>query len=154
MRITKTVVGRILLLVLLGFTVCALTQTQVLEAKQPVTRPFHIEGQITYLDIMGGPPYSMIDEGSSSNLGKFVDVGKYDQFGPDHGIGIVFAADGDQIFWEDIGGGVIVFTGGTGRFKGVTGGFNFTVSPLVFVPGPSGTISVVFTYMGEGTITY
>ena len=96
----------------------------------------------------------MIDEGIYSHVGKFVSVGKYDEFGPDHGFGIIFAANGDQIFWEDIGGGVIVFTGGTGRFERVTGEFTFTMSEPVYVPGPSGTISMIITYTGEGTITY
>lgn len=147
----KTSVGKVLLVAVIGLAVCAVMQSAILSAKDPVTRPFQVTSQITFLDVLGGPPLTMIDQGVCSHLGKCTGFGKY--IG-NTGFGITYAANGDQIFWKDDGSGVIQFTGGTGRFQGATGGFTFSVLSSDYVPGPEGTLSWVFTYTGEGTITY
>ena len=93
-----------------------------------------------------------MDIGVGTGHGKFVSVGKY--VAPNYGFGILYAANGDQLFWKDQGGGVVEYIGGTGRFEGATGTFTLNISSMEYVPGPEGTVCWVLTYTGEGTITY
>jgi len=91
-------------------------------------------------------------------FGSFVDVGKY-AINPDTGtvigMGILYAANGDQAFWRHMEGtNVVEFTGGTGRFQEAKGSFAFTMSAPTFELGPEGTMTMIFAYKGEGTITY
>ena len=153
MRATIAFVGRMPLIIVLALAVCVLMQTPVVKAKDhPVTRPFKIKGVLTFLDLTGGPPWAGLDKGVASEFGQYVDVAKYTD--GNHGFGVYFTANGDQIFWEDNGGGVITFTGGTGRFQGVTGEYTLTTPPPVTALGPSGTVTLIYTYTGAGNITY
>ena len=153
---------RIALLIVLSLAVCSLLPTQVLNAKDLVTRPFQISGQLTIMDYTNpAPPWVMIDRGVALEFGKFVDVGKYeyqyDSVAQEWrlvGYGIFYVASGDQIFWKDDGSHAITFTGGTGRFQNVSGEFMFWPTDSFMEPGPEGTTSFVFNYYGEGTITY
>jgi hypothetical protein len=149
----KTIVYKKAFVVVLGLAIVILMQLPVVNAKDPVTRPFHIAGQITFLDGYGAPPWTLIDQGVASKFGKFVDVGKYDATG--FGFGIFYADNGDQIFWKDeySGGTVIKFTGGTGQFQEVTGGFTASIIDMYEDPGPEGTYSYILVYEGEGTIS-
>ena len=152
MGISKTVVGRVLFLVALGFAILGAIQTQVVTAKHPVTRPFHVSGRLTIMDLGGGYPFTAIAQGEESETGKFVSVIKYP--GPNApAFGITYAANGDQIFFGS-SGGVVEVTGGTGRFEGASGSFNVFLLSQEFAPGPAGTTSRVWTYTGEGTLTY
>jgi hypothetical protein len=151
MRVRKTVVGKALLFVVLGPTLCVILQGSVVKAKGPVTRPFTITGQVTCLDVISEPPWTCLDQGVSSQGGAYSNVSKYTSL--TEGFGISFTASGDQIFWVTTGG-TVTFTGGTGRFEGAYGEFTPTVSSPDVVPGPSGTFSLVQTYTGKGTITY
>ena len=152
MRIMKTAAGKVYLIVILGLAVCALMQTTILNAKDPVTRPFSCSGQLTIIDLWGGSPLTYIDQGLGSQIGKYVGVGKYPEGEP--GWGIYYAANGDQLFCRDVGGGVVEWIGGTGQFQGVTGLFTISATSDEFVPGPQGTWNWVINYTGEGTITY
>ena len=100
-----------------------------------------------------GPPFACIDKGVSSEIGSYVSVAKYEGDWI-HGFGTLYAANGAQLFWKQTVAGQIEFTGGTGRFEGVIGSFTYTVLGVEYAPGPEGTLSVVITYTGEGTITY
>ena len=72
------------------------------------------------------------------------------------GFGIMYTTNGDQIFWQTSSEG-IVFSGGTGRFKNVSGGYKFAEEPVAGEPyiGPNGKLTIPYLpYKGEGTITY
>jgi len=158
MRVPKTLKARTLMLFAVAFVAISFIQLQTISAKNPVTRPFQIKAQFTILDAAGEYPMTILDRGEASALGSFVNVGKY-AINPDTGvvigIGIVHAANGDQIFWRHMeGSNVVEFTGGTGRFQEVSGGFAFTMSDPTFELGPEGTMTMIFAYQGEGTITY
>ena len=129
-----------------------LTQLPDTMAKEPATRPIKIYAQSTILDF-AYPYYPMmcLDQGVASEIGSFVLFGKYS--GPGSGLGIIYAANGDQIFWEEKDG-VLEFKGGTGRFENVTGGFEFSIESFELVAGPAETTTMIFTYTGKGTITY
>ena len=144
-------------LVAIGFAICILVQTPALNAQQPVTRPLHIQGQSTGLmDLFPFDlPWTELEQGVASEIGKFVSVGKYSAYAPNAlAFGILFAANGDQIHWE-YSGGVTSLTGGTGRFEGVTGTWTFTeVSAYDYASDPSGRLIIRYTWKAEGTITY
>jgi hypothetical protein len=124
----------------------------------PVTRPFKIVSDLTVIGIdLSDPNYGIpwvgADQGVSSETGNFVSVSKW--FNEEVGFGIMYAANGDQIFWVTTVGTTIIFTGGTGRFENVSGGFTATESSdRIVSPGPNGTLSFVYHYEGEGSITY
>ena len=155
MTIAKTVVSRISLFIVLAFTVGVLMmQTPVVNAGHPVTRPIRIQSQVTLLDVFAGAPFAAIDQGVISGLGDYVGVGKWSS--EMEGFGILYAANGDQIFWGTVDGGLnVTFTGGTGRFQNVSGGWTITeLSGPVLVNGPMGTFSGLYPYKAKGTITY
>ena len=127
-----------------------LIQMPGVNAKDKVTRPFQISAQSAFLDFPS-TPLMVVDQGVASEIGRFVLVGKY--LAPGSGFGIIYAANGDQIFWEEEKG-VLEFRGGTGRFEHVTGGFEFSIGSFEPVEGPAGTTTLVLTYTGKGTITY
>jgi hypothetical protein len=73
------------------------------------------------------------------------------------GTGVLVAADGDTIDWKvaDDGINTVVYTGGTGRFGGVTGRFPVTITSQTLISMNSdGTLTFLMTYEGNGTITY
>ena len=148
----RTSVGRIFVFFVLGLAVCVLMQTAIVNAKDPVTRPLHLSGQISIMDLYGGYPWTAHDQGVCSHVGKYVGVGKYPEGAS--GFGVTYTANGDQVFWRDLGGGTVEWTGGTGRFEGATGGFTWVPTSMDYVLGPEGTTTWVISYEGEGTITY
>ncbi len=154
MRISKRTVGRVLVLVVLGLTLCVLLQHSVVKAKSPVTRPVRVVGQFTILNVdrhVG--PWAGLDQGVSSQAGAYTNIATFTSLHPLKGFGISFAANGDQMFWES-DSGTITATGGTGRFEDISGELKTTASEPVLVDGPSGTKSMVVAYLGEGFFTY
>jgi hypothetical protein len=157
MRISKTVLSRAVLCVVLSVMACALSQMPVANARDPgshhaVTRPFKIQGDITFLDFLSGQPWTVVDQGWCSGVGHYVSVSKWSSL--TEAFGILYAANGDQIFWE-MSNGPIIFTGGTGRFENVSGSFITTeIVDETPTSGPKGTTTYPATYRGEGTITY
>lgn len=107
--------------------------------------------------------YTFTDWGWATHTGLYSNSGSAGPGGIDlvtgeflSGSGVVVAANGDTVNWE-IGTtpNTVVYTGGTGIFQGVTGGFTATVTsvtPLSF--NPDGTITLAITYTGSGTIIY
>lgn len=72
------------------------------------------------------------------------------------GSGLIIAANGDTISWK-VGSvpNTVVYTGGTGRFEGVTGGLSVFVTSQTFLSDNlDGTVTLLMTYEGEGTIIY
>ena len=140
---------------------CLVVRPAAASLKNPVTRPVKvIEGHLTItIDPQTGE-YEFTDwawathVGLAPNFGAgFLDLesGLFLS-----GTGVVTAANGDTLSWE-VGTtpNSIVYTGGTGRFEGVSGGLSVIVTSqtLLSVNG-DGTLTFLMTYEGEGTITY
>jgi hypothetical protein len=157
MSINKTCTRRIFLYVALVFAVFAAIQPQLVNAKNPVTRQITIASQYTILDFgYDRLPWAFYEEGVASHIGHFHSVAKYvaDAQTGFYGFGILFAANGDQIFFEQPGSNVVYFTGGTGRFQEVKGEITYTMTSSEMVEGPPGTWRLTGTYTAVGTITY
>ncbi len=116
------------------------------ELTVPKKTPFKISGQLCFF------PFS--DVGVATHFGRFVSVDE----GSGGATGKYFTANGDQVNWEagdmtswdpvtHIFTGINYLRGGTGRFEGATGEYNYTAIP---VPGAF----LTFDYEGEGFITY
>ncbi len=69
------------------------------------------------------------------------------------GTGTSIAANGDQMFWI-MTDTKVTFTGGTGRFENLTGGFEYIRSNLATTFPDPNTLVRTFTYDGVGTVTY
>jgi hypothetical protein len=145
---------------LVGLAVCLLAWPVAASAAKPVTRPvIVIEGHMTLVVDSTGA-YHFTDRGWASHTGLYSNSGSgiidlaTGQFVS--GTGVVVAANGDTLDWE-IGNtpNQVVYTGGTGRFQGATGGFPVNVTSLTLVAAnPDGTLTFAVTYDGSGTITY
>lgn len=141
---------------------CALGLSVLASQKNPVERPFtacgHGTATITFDE--SGFPVSVVTSviGQATHLGLYTAsfVATFNADGVPVGHDVLKAANGDQLFALEVGGQGGEFTGGTGRFAGVTG--TFTPRELIFgppMPGPTpGTISQEFSFCNEGTITY
>ena len=86
-----------------------------------------------YFDVSSGTPVLVRSEGS--------------------GCATVLAT-GDQIYWDaqedDSQHATVIYTGGTGRFEDVEGGFSFD-----YTPDPDTPFDVLsYDYVGLGTITF
>ncbi len=148
----------------LALATCLLGQPARASLSDPVTRPvLIIEGHLTItVDPVTGA-YTFTDWGWATHTGLYSNSGSSGPGGLDlvtgefiSGSGVVIAANGDTADWE-IGNtpDMVVYTGGTGIFQGVTGGFTAivtSVTPLSF--NPDGTVTLAITYTGSGTITY
>jgi len=127
----------------------------------PVSRPVKVfEGHlIITVDPVTGD-YEFTDSGTASHTGWYENTGvgvlnlATGQFLT--GTGVIIAANGDTIEWM-VGSGIntVVYTGGTGRFEGVSGAFPVTITSQTLLSiKPEGTLTFLMTYEGEGTITY
>lgn len=127
------------LLVVFSLVIFVFLQTPGINAKDLVTRPFKISGQITFF--LDG---SILDQGVATHLGQFDSFGTWSA-------GEYVAANGDELYWEVAGPMTfkIIFTGGTGRFVNATGSYDFQWTEI---PGPDG--GWTFAYTGTGSITY
>jgi hypothetical protein len=120
---------------------------------------FRIEGHvIMLLDTLTGT-FRFTDEGVSS-LGRFTNegIGQVDVNGVIvWSVGVATLANGDELSWAINPGSpnTVVWTGGTGRFEDVSGGFDFVRSPPTLTPGPTiDLVIVTYDYKGAGTIAY
>jgi hypothetical protein len=97
-----------------------------------------------------------VGEGNASHLGRITSF-EHGLILPDgsvQGMVVLTAANGDQLFWSDVGtftssttiAGTITFTGGTGRFGNASGTADFEAVIL-----PDG---VHFDFNFEGTIEF
>jgi hypothetical protein len=71
------------------------------------------------------------------------------------GTGVVVAANGDTISWKIGDPNTVVYTGGTGRFEGTTGGFPATITSVTpLSDNGDSTVTLAITYDGVGTAIY
>lgn len=145
--------------ILLMLAVCALLLPATLTAKRPVTRPITISGNMTLVLDLATMTWASKDWGQATHMGRYASEGSGFALDPSlangAGVGVNTVANGDLVFWSIVaenGVWTATYTGGTGRFMNVSGGF--AGAPDVTVgPGPS-QLTYVFTYTGHGTITY
>jgi hypothetical protein len=138
--------------------VCILSLAALGSTKNPVTRPMRVQGNVTVTINLSDGTWVVQDLGEATHTGRYVNHGSghFDAQGNPVGSGTGTAANGDQIFWGMPGSSWNTqFTGGTGRFQNLTGGFNvvFQSTPVVTFPDPN-TMVETYTYIGEGTVTY
>jgi hypothetical protein len=143
-----------------AFAVCALALAALGSPKQAVKRPFKIEGHLTAtfnlssdetIDGIG------LEWGEATHFGRYanrMNLHLNVQTGHLTGDGVATTANGDKVFYvmED---NEVTFTGGTGRFEGATGWFQWTPTDDVPDSYPdANTLVRSFTYEGIGTIIY
>ena len=138
-----------------SFVACALALATLSGAAQSVELPLKIQGKATVTVNLVDGTWQWEDHGLANYLGQFTNQGSGIDFHQpgDAGSGAATAANGEQIFWVSHLT-QIDFTGGTGRFANVSGGFSF-VETIVDVSFPSpGTLVVILTYKGVGSINF
>lgn len=144
---------------LVGLAVCALALAALGSAKNPVTRPTKGTGHATVVVDLGTLECQFTQWGQGTHLGCWTDSGKgvmandFTYFVSGHGT--IVAANGDTIDWEFTGPNSNRYTGGSGRFQGVTGGVTFTITSATDpVFNGDGTMTLEFTYDMVGEVTY
>jgi len=136
---------------------CILGLSALGSLKNPVTRPLKAHGRGTLVaDLRDGSLEAhTVSQSTLSGLTATESVGAMDlaTWTPIWSEGIATAANGDQMFYEMTDPVTCAFTGGTGRFEGVTGSAIQGVSDVVVkVEGPVMTMTFNFTL--DGTVTY
>ena len=144
-------------LLLITFGACILGLSALGSLKNPVTRPLKVRGHGMFVAdlITGRMEAHTVSQSTLSGLSTTDSVGEMDPTSgtPIWSQGTVTAANGDQMFYEMTDPVTCVFTGGTGRFEGVTGSAIQGVSDVVVkVEGPVMTMTFNFTL--DGTVTY
>ena len=146
----------------LAFLALALPLLPIVATAGPaVTRPLLVvEGHLTITVELATGAYEFTDWGWASEVGLFSNTGSG---GPGalvggeflSGSGTVIAANGDTLDWV-VGPtpNVVSYTGGTGRFQGVTGGFLAVITSVTPLSATATTATLLTTYDGKGTITY
>ncbi len=147
---------------LMAVALCLLARPVLADLADPVTRPLLVvEGHLTITVELATGAYTFTDWGWASEVGLFTNSGSG---GPGalnaagqfvSGSGVVIAANGDTLEWV-VGPtpNLVSYTGGTGRFQGVTGGFLAVITSVTPVSITATTETLVITYVGNGTITY
>ncbi|HWW02076.1 MAG TPA: hypothetical protein VNZ64_20415 [Candidatus Acidoferrum sp.] len=155
-RLTRpTVIG------ITALALCGLVRPAGASLDNPITRPLIVvEGHLTIVVNPLTGAYHFTDWGWATHTGLFTNSGSgVVNLGTGEfvsGTGLVFAANGDTLSWT-IGAvpNTVVYTGGTGRFQGVTGGFLAVITSETLLSSNSdGTVTLAITYDGNGTITY
>jgi hypothetical protein len=156
---------------LAAVSVCALVIPAVAALKNQVTRPVKVNGTMILKvkpssENPGIGSYTFTDWGQASHAGSYTDTasGTINLVTGEFlsGTGTIVAANGDSITWEVTATedpndtpNVVVYTGGTGRFQGVSGGFVAEVTPAsILGVDADGTLTLSLTYTGRGEITY
>ncbi len=155
MKVTG-VIGKITIAVA-AVALCALCMA----AKHPVQRPCKNHGTVVWTINLQDGSSTAVQIGEAAHGGRFTDtasaVWDLQTMTVISGGGLSVFENGEQVSWVFGNGPYQVnFTGGTGRFENVTGGFNFEFrgEPKV-TPGPGpGFVTWEASYTGEGTITY
>jgi hypothetical protein len=142
-----------------ALAICALALTALGSAKNPVTRPVKGIGHAAIVVDLATRQAELTQWGQVTHLGRWTDSGEgimagtFDYFVSGHGTTV--AANGDTFDWEITGPNSNRYTGGTGRFQGVTGGMTFTITSATDpVLNGDGTMTLEFTYDMVGEITY
>ena len=144
-------------LLLITFGACILGLSALGSLKNPVTRPLKAHGHgMLVVDLTDGSLTAQSwSQSTLSGLTATESVGAMDLTTgtPKWSEGIATAANGDQMFYEMTDPVTCAFTGGSGRFEGVTGSAIQGVSDVVVkVEGPVMTMTFNFTL--DGTVTY
>ena len=144
-------------LLLITFGACILGLSALGSLKNPVTRPLKVRGHGMFVAdlITGRMEAHTVSQSTLSGLSTTDSVGEMDPASgtPIWSQGTVTAANGDQMFYEMTDPVTCVFTGGTGRFEGVTGDAIQGVSDVVVtVEWP--TMTMTFNFTLDGTVTY
>jgi hypothetical protein len=138
--------------------VCAIGLAALASPKNPVERPIKVRGQNTVtINLLNGT-WEFVGTALVSHAGLCTSYasGYLDADGNLVGGGVAIAANGDETFFEMPGSiWYVQNTGGTGRFENITGGWN-PVSRTVLDEhwNADGTISMTYSYVGEGRVTY
>jgi hypothetical protein len=142
-----------------ALAICALALTALGSAKNPVTRPMKGNAHATVVVDLATGQAELTQWGQATHLGSWTDsgVGMLDPslqyFVSGHGTTV--AANGDTFDWEITSPNSNRYTGGTGRFQGVTGGITWTITSATQpVFNGDGTMTTEFTYDMVGEITY
>ncbi|MHC1766739.1 MAG: hypothetical protein AB9869_20940 [Verrucomicrobiia bacterium] len=139
--------------------VCALGLATLGSVKNPVERPVKVGGQNTVTVNLLNGTWEFVGSALVSHAGSCTSYasGYLDTDGNLVGTGIAIAADGDQSFFEMPGTTWYVqMTGGTGRFEHSTGGWNLVSRTMIdeHVNDDGTIISMTYSYVGVGTVTY
>lgn len=145
---------------LMALAFCFSDRPAVASPNNPVTRPLLVvAGHLTItVDPLSGD-YTFTDWGWATHTGLYsnsgtgvVNLGNGEFIS---GIGTVIAANGDTLDWMIGDPNTVVYTGGTGRFVGVAGGFLAVITSVTpLSSNPDGTVTLAIDYDGNGTITY
>lgn len=146
---------------LAALAACALLLPAVGSAKSQVERPLKLHAMVAWVVSLADGSAVGYQIGEATHGGRFTDqaVGIWDlgTFTLVAASGTVTVANGDHLSWVLPGSSFLVeWTGGTGRFENVSGGFDMTAqSEPIITPGPTpGTITITVTYRGAGTCAY
>jgi hypothetical protein len=155
--------GRLTRMTIIGIFALAggfLVRPAVASLDNPVTRPLIVvEGHLTITIEVATGAYQFTDWGWATHTGLFTNSGSgmlnlaTGEFLS--GTGVVVAANGDTLEWT-VGPtpNLVSYTGGTGRFQGVTGGFLAVITSETPLSATATTVTLEITYDGSGTITY
>jgi len=140
--------------------VFALSLTALAGDKNPVTRPVKVNADVVF--IVNLDPTALgeavgLGNGEGSHVGRFAvhAAGSFDfETSEFVGEGILTAANGDLLYFKMRRLGGVQFTGGTGRFANATGGYMLTPTTPAEQRVVDGQLIVMFSYTGQGTITY
>jgi hypothetical protein len=147
-------------IMLVTVAVCALVLPALASLKNPITRPVKGNGHITTVVNWATGEAKFTQWGQVTHLGSWTDTGEgilsadFSYFVSGHGTTV--AANGDTVDWEFTGPTSNRYTGGTGRFQGVTGGMAFTItwaSEPVYNDDFT-MMTTEFTYDMVGEVTY
>jgi len=139
--------------------VCLLGVAALGSGKNPVERPFKLEGQYTLTVNLSAGTGVHEGFGVASHTGRFVTRANVwvDADGHDYGVGTCIAAHGDEIFWQSgfSPAWTVEWIGGTGRFQNASGGWRLLSGAMTdSYVDTEGNLVMTFVYTGEGTIAY
>jgi hypothetical protein len=139
---------------IVAFAICAVALLALGASQEYVERPFNIEGNVTVtIDLTNGHMTS-VDWGEATHCGRYLNQGTgYTSPGHLFQTGSAVCANGDQLFWQQQDN-QIVFTGGTGRFENIKGGFEYVQFDTVPTQPDPNTRILTFKYHGVGTVSY
>jgi len=139
-------------LMIIALGACILGLSGFGSQKNLVQRPYKARGQVTGVIDLNKGTMEVSGVAYATHLGF---VTSYAKGAPNALKGTVTAANGDKLFWESYDPLTVVFTGGTGRFMGATGGYVAVDQQMVPRPNPPpGQMIIDVTFLVEGTITY
>ncbi|HOB99896.1 MAG TPA: hypothetical protein PKM43_14290 [Verrucomicrobiota bacterium] len=148
-------------LILIAVGACVLGLVGFASQKKQVERPLKATVQVTVVITLdsGGIPLSAVADGAGKcdPLGQMTSlgIGIMAESGYFFLTGTMTTANGDQLFWESAGPDLTVFTGGTGRFEGASGGYTVEYTKFEYRDGPfPGIVILDAEGLAEGTIAY